>query len=46
MSKIDIEDESKGYQVESVNYAQIVAPLVKALQELKQQFDAYVASHP
>ena len=33
MSKIDIEDESKGYQVESVNYAQIVAPLVKAIQE-------------
>jgi len=46
MSKIDIEDESKGYQVESVNYAQIVAPLVKAIQELNAKFDAYVASHP
>ena len=45
MAKIDIEDESKGYQVESVNYAQIVAPLVKAIQELNAKFDAYVASH-
>ena len=33
MSMIDSTDESKGYQIESVNYAQIVAPLVKAIQE-------------
>ena len=33
MSRIDKEDESKGLQAESVNYAQIVAPLVKAIQE-------------
>jgi len=32
-SMIDLEDASKGLQVESVNYAQIVAPLVKAIQE-------------
>ena len=36
MSMIDREDESKGYQRESVNYAQIVAPLVKAIQEQTQ----------
>jgi hypothetical protein len=32
-SQIDVEDDSKGLQRESVNYAQIVAPLVKAIQE-------------
>jgi hypothetical protein len=35
MSRIDKEDESKGLQAESVNYSQIVAPLVKAIKELK-----------
>jgi len=34
-SYIDPSDETKGLQKESVNYAQIVAPLVKAIQELK-----------
>ena len=34
-SMIDPMDESKGYQKEGVNYAQIVAPLVKAIQELE-----------
>jgi hypothetical protein len=33
MSRIDKDDESKGLQPESVNYSQIVAPLVKAIQE-------------
>jgi len=33
MSLIDSQDESKGFQRESINYAQIVAPLVKAIQE-------------
>ena len=32
-SMVDDQDESKGLQVEGVNYAQIVAPLVKAIQE-------------
>ena len=37
LSMIDIQDETKGYKKESVNYAQIVAPLVKAIQELQAQ---------
>jgi len=36
MSMIDNKDESKGYQKESINYAQIAAPLVKAIQEQTQ----------
>ena len=47
MSRIDKEDESKGLQAESVNYAQIVAPLVKAIQEqqaLITQLQADVAA--
>ena len=40
MSRIDKEDETKGLQAESVNYAQIVAPLVKAIQELNAKVDA------
>jgi hypothetical protein len=46
-SMIDLEDASKGLQVESVNYAQIVAPLVKAIQEqqaLITQLQADVAT--
>ena len=39
LSMIDIQDETKGYQKESVNYAQIVAPLVKAIQELQAQIN-------
>jgi hypothetical protein len=39
MSMIDSADESKGYQRESVNYAQIVAPLVKAIQEQQAQIE-------
>jgi trimeric autotransporter adhesin len=39
MSMIDSQDESKGYQKESVNYAQIVAPLVKAIQEQQAQIE-------
>jgi hypothetical protein len=40
LSMIDTEDVTKGYQKESVNYAQIVAPLVKAIQELTQKVNA------
>jgi hypothetical protein len=39
LSLIDNADESKGYQKESVNYAQIVAPLVKAIQEQQAQIE-------
>jgi len=38
-SQVDIKDASKGLQRESINYAQIVAPLVKAIQELKAELD-------
>jgi hypothetical protein len=40
LSMIDTEDVTKGYQKESVNYSQIVAPLVKAIQELTQKVNA------
>jgi hypothetical protein len=36
-SQVDIKDASKGLQKESINYAQITAPLVKAIQELQAQ---------
>jgi len=39
-SQIDIKDASKGLQKESINYAQITAPLVKAIQELKAENDS------
>jgi hypothetical protein len=38
-SMVDAQDESKGYQKEGVNYAQIVAPLVKAIQEQQAQIE-------
>jgi hypothetical protein len=38
-SQVDIEDTSKGLQKESINYAQITAPLVKAIQEQQQQIE-------
>jgi hypothetical protein len=38
-SMIDSTDKSKGYQREGVNYAQIVAPLVKAIQEQQAQIE-------
>ena len=38
-SQVDIQDASKGLQKESINYAQITAPLVKAIQELKAEID-------
>ena len=39
-SMVDPSDESKGYQVEGVDYAHIVAPLVKAIQELTARLEA------
>jgi hypothetical protein len=42
-SMIDSEDPEKGEQVESINYANLTAILVKAIQELKTDFDAYKA---
>jgi len=38
-SQVNIEDVSKGLQRESINYAQIVAPLVKAIQEQQSQIE-------
>ena len=35
-----------GEDVLSLGYDEMVAPLVKAIQELKAEFDAYKASHP
>jgi hypothetical protein len=35
-----------GKDVLSIGYNELVAPLIKAIQELKQEFDAYKASHP
>jgi len=35
-----------GKDVQSIGYNELVAPLIKAIQELKQEFDAYKASHP
>jgi len=35
-----------GKDVQSIGYNELVAPLIKAIQELKQEFDAYKTSHP
>jgi len=35
-----------GENVQSIGYNELVAPLIKAIQQLKQEFDAYKASHP
>ena len=35
-----------GDAVMSIGYEELVAPLIKAIQELKAEFDAYKASHP
>jgi hypothetical protein len=35
-----------GKDVQSIGYNELVAPLIKAIQQLKQEFDAYKASHP
>jgi hypothetical protein len=43
MSKVDKQDDSKGLQPESVNYAQIVAPLVKAIQEQQVLIESLTA---
>ena len=38
-SQIDMEDESKGLQVEGVNYQALIAPLIKSIQELKAEIE-------
>jgi hypothetical protein len=35
-----------GQDVLSVGYEEMIAPLIKAIQELKAEFDAYKATHP
>jgi hypothetical protein len=35
-----------GEDVLSIGYDEMIAPLVKAIQELKAEFDAYKATHP
>jgi len=35
-----------GDDVLSIGYEEMIAPLIKAIQELKAEFDAYKASHP
>lgn len=35
-----------GQDVQSIGYNEMIAPLIKAIQELKTEFDAYKASHP
>jgi len=42
-SQIDMEDESKGLQVEGVNYQALIAPLIKSIQELKANNDSLKA---
>ena len=42
----DAVDEEGNIQPQTVNLAPIVSLLTKALQELNNKFDAYVASHP
>ena len=32
--------------VKSIGYEELVAPMIKAIQELKEELDAYKASHP
>jgi len=38
-SQIDMKDESKGLQVEGVNYQALIAPLIKSIQELKAEIE-------
>ena len=35
-----------GQDVKSVGYNELIAPMIKAIQELKAEFDAYKATHP
>ena len=35
-----------GEDVLSIGYEEMIAPLIKAIQELKAEFDAYKATHP
>jgi hypothetical protein len=42
----DYENEDRTGQVENVRYANIVVPLIKALQELNTKFEEYKATHP
>jgi hypothetical protein len=35
-----------GQDVKSIGYNEMIAPLIKAIQELKAEFDAYKAAHP
>ena len=35
-----------GQDVQSIGYNEMIAPLIKAIQELKVEFDAYKATHP
>lgn len=35
-----------GQDVQSIGYNEMIAPLIKAIQELKAEFDAYKATHP
>ena len=35
-----------GDDVQSIGYNELIAPLIKAIQELKTEFDAYKATHP
>ena len=42
-SQIDMKDESKGLQVEGVNYQALIAPLIKSIQELKAYNDTLKA---
>ena len=35
-----------GKDVKSIGYNELIAPLIKAIQELKKEFDEYKASHP
>jgi hypothetical protein len=43
---IDRENADQTGQVENVRYATIVVPLIKAIQELKKEFDDYKKTHP
>jgi hypothetical protein len=42
----DYENEDRTGQVENVRYANIVVPLIKAIQELNTKFEEYKATHP
>jgi len=39
-------DTSDENSEQGLRYDEFISPMIKAIQELKQQFDAYVASHP